>query len=132
MEDRRQFFKTLLGVLGFGIAALRGGIARAKKLALNIDKVPSLSKVGGSAKVKLAGKEVLLIRSAPSEVRGISPKCTHQNCPVKYNAKTGKVDCTCHGSSFDLSGRVLRGPATENLKTYATSLKEGRIIISVD
>ncbi len=132
MKDRRQFFKTLLGGLGVGIAMLGGRSAHAKKLAIPMEKVPGLSKVGGAVKVKLAGKEILLIRSAASEVRGISPKCTHQNCPLKYNAKTGKVDCSCHGSAFDLSGKVLKGPATTSLKTYAAAMKDGRIIVSVD
>jgi Rieske Fe-S protein len=132
MENRRTFMKMLFGVFGFGLAALKGGVAFAKKLGLQIDKVPSLGKVGGSAKVKLAGKEVLLIRTAASEVRGLCPKCTHQSCDVRYNPKTSKLDCTCHGSSFDLNGKVLKGPAAKDLKTYATSLKDGRIIISVD
>ena len=97
-----------------------------------IPQIPSLSKTGGSATVKLAGQEIILIRSSDSEIRGLNAKCTHQNCPLKYTAKTKTLDCSCHGSSFDLSGKVLKGPATKNLKTYPASLKDGRIIISVD
>ena len=132
MENRRQFFKTLFGAISAAVVVLKGGSAFAKKLGLKIEKVTSLSKVGGSATVKLAGEEILLIRSSASEVRGVSPKCTHQKCALKYNPKTANLDCKCHGSSFDLTGKVLKGPATKKLKTYATTLKDGRIVITVD
>ena len=43
--------------------------------------------------------------------------CTHLGCiPV---ANTGDVEgwtCPCHGSKYDGSGRVTRGPAPKNLK----------------
>jgi len=132
MEDRRQFFKKLFVFLGFGVAALKSGVVYAKKLAVGLDKIPSLKKTGGSATVKLAGQDILLIRSAESEIHGVSAKCTHMNCPIKYNAKTKTIDCSCHGSAFALSGKVLKGPATKDLKAYPASLKDGRVIISVD
>ena len=132
MENRRNFLTKAFGLIGMGPVMLKGGVAFAKKLALPLDKVSALKKVGGSARVKLSGKEVLLIRDTEKSVRGLSPKCTHQNCYVSYNKKTKKVDCDCHGSSFDLSGKVLTGPATKDLKQYAANLSEGRIVISVD
>lgn len=43
--------------------------------------------------------------------------CPHAGCIP--NEQTGKNGggwlCPCHGSEFDISGRVTRGPATENL-----------------
>ena len=132
MENRRTFIKKIVGILGFGVIALKSGVAVAKKLALPLDKVAALKKVGGSARVKLAGKEVLLIRDSSNSVKGFSPKCTHQNCYVSYNKKTARIDCSCHGSSFDVSGKVLGGPAPKDLKKYEASLSDGRIIIEVD
>jgi len=132
MANRRQFIKSVLGAFGAGIVLVKSGVAFAKKLALPIEKVKALKNVGGAARVKLSGKEILLIRDSDASVTGLSPKCTHQDCYVKYNAKTKKIDCGCHGSSFDLSGKVLKGPATKPLKKYETSLKDGRIILTVD
>lgn len=132
MKDRRYFLKSLLGVLALGAAFFRNRPAFAKKLGFGIDKAPSLSKVGGSATLKLSGQEFLVVRASDTDVKALSPDCTHQKCRVKYNSKTSKVDCSCHGSSFDLNGTVLKGPAPKSLKTYPAVLKDGMIIISVD
>jgi cytochrome b6-f complex iron-sulfur subunit len=132
METRRHFFKKILGVLGFGLVAFRSGVARAKKLAIKLDKVPTLKKVGGSATVKMAGMEILFIRDTSTTVRGVSPKCTHEQCPLTYNHKRSKIDCACHGSLFTLDGEVIKGPATVPIKTYETKLDNNRIIVKVD
>jgi nitrite reductase/ring-hydroxylating ferredoxin subunit len=120
-----------MGILGVGLVALKGGLSHAKKLALSIDKVPSLKQVGGSATVKLSRKEVLLIRDSKNSVRAFTARCPHRDCTVHYNKKTTKVDCSCHGSSFDLNGKVLSGPAEKDLKKYEASLSNGQIIVSV-
>jgi ubiquinol-cytochrome c reductase iron-sulfur subunit len=46
----------------------------------------------------------------------VSGECTHAGCRVI--AGLGDFQgwqCLCHGSQFDVSGRVRRGPATRNL-----------------
>jgi ubiquinol-cytochrome c reductase iron-sulfur subunit len=46
----------------------------------------------------------------------VSGECTHAGCRV--TAGLGDFqgwECLCHGSQFDLSGRVRRGPASRNL-----------------
>jgi Rieske Fe-S protein len=132
MENRRSFVKRIIGALGVGAVALKSPVAFAEKLALPLNKVAALKKVGGSATVTLSGKEILIIRDTDKTVRGLSAKCTHRDCPMSYNKKTRKIDCSCHGSSFDLNGKVLGGPAKKDLKRYAARLSEGRIIIAVD
>lgn len=44
--------------------------------------------------------------------------CTHLGCNVKKNENA--LVCPCHGSEFDSNGRVTRGPAETNLKSYKT------------
>lgn len=132
MTDRRSFFKTLiLSALGLG-AVLRGRVAfSAKKLAVPLDKVPDLRKVGGSVIIKLKGEKVLFIRDAKDSVRAVNPVCTHQECLVGYAPEKGKIACSCHGSHFELSGKVLNGPATAPLKAYPAKLEKDRIIITI-
>ena len=43
--------------------------------------------------------------------------CTHLGCiPIDHKGDYGGFFCPCHGSHYDLSGRIRRGPAPENLK----------------
>jgi ubiquinol-cytochrome c reductase iron-sulfur subunit len=42
--------------------------------------------------------------------------CTHLGCiPVGESGEYGGWACPCHGSQFDTSGRIRRGPAPTNL-----------------
>jgi ubiquinol-cytochrome c reductase iron-sulfur subunit len=46
----------------------------------------------------------------------ISGSCTHLGCvPIDNRGDYGGWFCPCHGSQFDVSGRVRRGPAPTNL-----------------
>lgn len=53
---------------------------------------------------------------APAEWAIMSANCTHLGCVPKTveNAPEGWF-CPCHGSVFDMTGRILRGPAALNL-----------------
>ncbi len=41
--------------------------------------------------------------------------CTHMKCIVHWNSAERSWDCPCHGSRFDPMGKVLNGPAVEEL-----------------
>jgi len=67
---------------------------------------------GGGLAVQIGGAPVVLIRSGDT-VTAVSAKCTHQGCTV---APRGDVlACPCHGSTFDLAGKVTNGPADDPL-----------------
>jgi Rieske Fe-S protein len=63
----------------------------------------------------------LVIVSGAEGLQAMSVRCTHLGCTV------GKVEwgyqCPCHGSRFDHSGRVLRGPAQRPLPWF--KIREG-------
>ena len=42
--------------------------------------------------------------------------CTHLGCiPIAHQGDYGGFFCPCHGSQYDTSGRIRRGPAPANL-----------------
>ena len=49
---------------------------------------------------------------------GVPSKCSHMGCKLEKNADEGTWECPCHGSGFTAEGKLLRGPAQENLAMY--------------
>ena len=73
-----------------------------------LDDVPA----GGG--VVLESRKIVLTRDATGTVRGFTATCTHQGCTVS-DVQGGHIDCPCHGSRFDPEGRVVMGPAIDDL-----------------
>lgn len=40
-------------------------------------------------------------------LEALSAVCTHQGCILRFNAPTQRLDCPCHGASFNLQGSPL-------------------------
>jgi cytochrome b6-f complex iron-sulfur subunit len=131
MIDRRKFMK-FLGVLVGIVTAAPVRLARAKSIALPLDKVEQLQLPGGSVILKIKDKEVLFIRDTDTTVRALDPACTHKGCKVAFKKEDNKIECPCHQSAFDPEGKLLRGPASSNLKNYGAKLEENQVIFSMD
>jgi len=58
--------------------------------------------------------------------------CTHLGCvPIGESGDYGGWFCPCHGSHYDISGRVRKGPAPTNLEVPEYSLNNADGIITV-
>ncbi|KAK0416757.1 hypothetical protein QR680_012664 [Steinernema hermaphroditum] len=56
--------------------------------------------------------------------------CTHLGCvPIANAGDFGGYYCPCHGSHYDGSGRIRKGPAPLNLHVPAYSFKDDVIVI---
>ena len=44
--------------------------------------------------------------------------CTHKGCEVPYVAADSKLECPCHGSQYDKTGEVVKGPAAKRLPQF--------------
>ncbi|MBC6367971.1 ubiquinol-cytochrome c reductase iron-sulfur subunit [Algoriphagus sp. AK58] len=71
----------------------------------------------------------LLIQDARTLVANINGSyvaltsvCTHSGCSDSWTFSNSRFTCTCHGSVFDSTGRVLQGPAGAPLQQFTTSL----------
>ena len=72
----------------------------------------------------------IIINKEDKELIIFSSKCTHLGCKIN-KLDDDKLICPCHGSQFNLDGKVIKGPATASLKrlSYKTDPKTKEIII---
>ncbi len=71
--------------------------------------------LGAGRIIRHEGQRLAVYRDHDGAVHAVSAICTHQGCQVAFNEMERSWDCPCHGSRFDLDGRVLDGPATKPL-----------------
>lgn len=51
----------------------------------------------------------------------LSTRCSHLGCKIN-ELENGKLVCPCHGSEYDLSGKVVKGPAFKNLEVIPSKV----------
>jgi menaquinol-cytochrome c reductase iron-sulfur subunit len=68
-----------------------------------------------------------LILDEQRRVTAFSPRCTHLGCAYRWQAQTGLFSCPCHGSTFNVRGDVIAGPASRPLDRYSTKLEDNRL-----
>jgi len=88
-----------------------------------------LTKVGGAKKFPNpldSKKPIIVTRISEAECSAFSSKCTHWGCEVPL-PENNVVTCSCHGAKFDITGKVIHGPAKKDLMTFPTKL-EGTVL----
>lgn len=58
---------------------------------------------------------------------GINAVCTHLGCVVPWNASENKFMCPCHGSQYDSTGKVVRGPAPLSLALVHATVQDDKV-----
>jgi cytochrome b6-f complex iron-sulfur subunit len=61
---------------------------------------------------------------------GINAICTHLGCVVPWNVAENKFKCPCHGSQYDATGKVVRGPAPLSLALSHTKVTDDKIVLT--
>lgn len=136
--SRRKWIKLfLLGAVGRAAATrqtLLAGIVPSSDSALipiRISQFPDpynpgrfiLDAPGGSLALYFSNYRYPLVvnRGEGNEFYAVDPTCTHQGCQVSnYSNFTSAMNCDCHGSSYNIQGQVIDGPAVSDLTSYPT------------
>lgn len=125
---RREFLKGAALAVGGAVSVFQTGcvsstapVVRVQPLSnrISVDTArPELANVGDG--IQLSADEldypILLIRVSPDRFVALSTECMHLGCTVKKQPSV--IRCPCHGSVYDLEGRVLNGPTEQPLKQY--------------
>jgi glycine/D-amino acid oxidase-like deaminating enzyme/nitrite reductase/ring-hydroxylating ferredoxin subunit len=71
---------------------------------------------GDGAVINVDGDEIAAYRDEEGTLHAVSAVCTHIGCIVQWNGAEKTWDCPCHGSRFDVEGKVLHPPAVRPLE----------------
>ncbi len=82
------------------------------------EKIESLAEVtDGEAKVvKYEGESYALFKETGGKTHLIKSSCPHTKCEVRWNSAELSWDCPCHGSRFNVNGKMLTGPTVLDLE----------------
>lgn len=61
------------------------------------------------------GKRKAVYKDRFGVLHAINPKCGHFHCELSFNPTTKTWDCPCHGSIYDIDGKIIHGPASKTL-----------------
>lgn len=78
----------------------------------DLEKIPK----GWGEVVEWKGERTALYKDEAGKLYGCSATCTHMGCIVHWNSAEKSWDCPCHGSRFNYDGKVVQGPANEDLE----------------
>lgn len=94
-----------------------------KKIAIPLNNFPDLVKPDGSIVGKASGypNPIAIAQYSSGMFAAVDAICTHENCTVSYNALNVEFDCPCHGSTYEVTGSVIGGPAPRPLTTFPVS-----------
>jgi Rieske Fe-S protein len=70
---------------------------------------------GSGAVVRDGLSKHAVYRDEQGALHTVSAVCTHMGCIVDWNSTESTWDCPCHGSRFDPYGKVVNGPAIDDL-----------------
>jgi nitrite reductase/ring-hydroxylating ferredoxin subunit len=74
---------------------------------------------------------LILLAWVDGQLRAAEDDCTHVGGPLDEGEREGPVlTCPWHLAQFDLrTGQVLRGPAREDLRTYAVRVEGEDVLL---
>jgi cytochrome b6-f complex iron-sulfur subunit len=60
----------------------------------------------------------LWVANTGTVIYALSQKCPHLGCRVPYCDSSGRFECPCHGSKYDIGGEWIEGPAPRGMDRY--------------
>lgn len=123
-KSRRNFIIKIIllaGSLGFLGKFLHPQVSKQRRLLVSVKK----TEIPISGALVYREARVALMRHGNGEPYALSLLCTHLGCLVTVNEE--RISCPCHGSQFDLQGKVLKGPAARPLARFLVEERDGMV-----
>jgi len=99
------------------------------KVTIDLEKANALNSNGGWLLIPDA--RVLVVNLGNNNFNALTSVCTHSGCDRNWTYGNNVFTCTCHNSRFANDGKFLSGPATGNLRSFATNLTNKVLTITL-
>jgi cytochrome b6-f complex iron-sulfur subunit len=70
----------------------------------------------------------MYVVNAADHLFALSQKCPHLGCHVPFCESSGRFECPCHGSIFDIGGEYIAGPSPRGKDQYELTL-DGKTVV---
>jgi menaquinol-cytochrome c reductase iron-sulfur subunit len=77
-------------------------------------------------------RSIWLVKRTDGSVLAFTANCPHLGCGYRWIEERKRFECPCHGSIFDLEGRVLAGPTPRRLDSIRTRVENGRLLVQYE
>lgn len=134
-ELERRRFLALLGSGALGLAGLGAFVAGVRYLQPDVlYEEDGRFEVGRPETLPLGTVLVCRARKVyvvhgPTGFYALSAVCTHLGCVTRHEPGADRIVCPCHGSEFDVAGRVIVGPASRRLQRLSLTLRRGVLVV---
>lgn len=134
---RRDFLRTgwkiggalLIGAAGYtGYEALRPLASGARGAKLTVGSVKSFAT--DTSTYVPAGR--MYVVNANDYLFALSQKCPHLGCRVPFCESSGRFECPCHGSIYDLAGEYIAGPAPRGMDRYEIKIEGDNVVVDTN
>jgi Rieske Fe-S protein len=89
-----------------------------QQIRVFVANVPELNTIPGAYLIEPA--QTIVTRSGAQIFVAMTAVCTHEGCTVS-NFQDERLVCPCHGSTYNMQGAVVVGPAANPLVQYTSS-----------
>jgi len=74
-------------------------------------------------------RSLWIVKRPDNSITAYSPNCPHLGCGYRWSDGDKRFKCPCHGSVFDINGKVLGGPSPRSLDTLDVKLENDRVLV---
>jgi cytochrome b6-f complex iron-sulfur subunit len=137
--ERRWFLKKLwiaLGIIAGGeVIYLFYNFLRPNKHVIKPEKqeyfdAGMVSSFKKNTISSFRSRQFFLSRLENGEFIALSTRCTHLGCSLTCDEEKNLLICPCHSSVFDIEGKVLRAPATQDLDVHEVIIEQDRVKVN--
>jgi cytochrome b6-f complex iron-sulfur subunit len=69
------------------------------------------------------------VASADGALVALYQKCPHLGCRVPFCDSSGRFECPCHGSVYNIRGEYIQGPAPRGMDRFPVKVEGERVLV---